>query len=452
MSSSPASSPAFSSLSTIADEARGLLDRVTRLKPFVLQVPMVLAAGPSFDAQVAIERHLLQGRRELKQRIRDYLAWLSGPQGRNATPAEAQKRFVLLRLGFNVVITQLDIFSEAMSQRSEVDTGVWLSGLDEVARDALRLPGFFEPPPVLCYLARGPGAAIRRARTRLPGGGANPVAIIRLPRERMIGSGVASSLVHEVGHQGAALLDLVKSLRAAIAERSKAGDAQAQMVWGSWSRWISEIIADFWAVARVGVTSTTGLIAVVSLPRPFVVRENADDPHPTPWIRVKLSCAIGHALYPHPQWQRLAAHWEALYPPADIPEAQRARLQALDAGAAALAALLASHRSPALRGKSLAEALTSPERAPARLASTWVRWRTQPSLMRAAPPALAFAVIGQARTDGVISPAEEGTLLASLLKHQAMRSTLDRVAVCAVPAPRPSREAVAISAPAYAVV
>ena len=69
---------------------------------------------------------------------------------------------------------------------------------------------------MVCYLARGPGAAIRRARTRLPGGGDNPVAIIRMPRERMIGSGIASSLVHEVGHQGAALLDLVPSLRARL--------------------------------------------------------------------------------------------------------------------------------------------------------------------------------------------------------------------------------------------
>ena len=37
----------------------------------------------------------------------------------------------------------------------------------------------------------------------------NPVAIIRVPRERMVGHGIASSLVHEVGHQGAALLGLV---------------------------------------------------------------------------------------------------------------------------------------------------------------------------------------------------------------------------------------------------
>jgi hypothetical protein len=49
-------------LGAIFDEARSLLDRVSRLEPFALQVPMLVAAGPSFEAQVAIERHLDAGR------------------------------------------------------------------------------------------------------------------------------------------------------------------------------------------------------------------------------------------------------------------------------------------------------------------------------------------------------------------------------------------------------
>ena len=77
----------------------------------------------------------------------------------------------------------------------------------------------------VCYLDRGVGAAIRRARTRLPGGGDNPAAIIRVPRERMVGGGIASSLVHEVGHQAAALLGLVSSLRPVL--RAQRGDARA---------------------------------------------------------------------------------------------------------------------------------------------------------------------------------------------------------------------------------
>jgi hypothetical protein len=352
-----------------------------------------------------------------------------------------------------VVLTQLDIFSEAMTQRSEADTGVWLSGLDEVARDALRLPGFFEPPPVLCYLARGPGAAIRRARTRLPGGGENPVAIIRLPRERMIGSGIASSLVHEVGHQGAALLDLVTSLRSEILKRSETGGAGAPTaaVWTRWSRWISEIVADFWAIARVGVTSTTGLIAVISLPRAFVIRENVEDPHPTPWIRMKLSCAIGHALYPHPQWQRLATHWEQIYPLSDLPEQRRAELGEIEAGIPALVSLLTEHRPASLRGRSLAEVLASPDRTPAKLTALWSTWRREPKRMRAAPPSLAFAVIGQARTDGTLSPEDEGRLLAALLKHHAMSSTLDRTTVCLAPAQRPSHQPATVPAALHAV-
>jgi hypothetical protein len=164
---------------------------------------------------------------------------------------------------------------------------------------------------VICYLDRGVGAVIRGARTRLPGGGDNPVAIIRVPRERMIGSGIASSLIHEVGHQAAALLGLVASLKPVLqtTQRSTA----EPLAWQLWERWISEIVSDFWSIAKVGVVSTLGLIGVVSLPRPFVFRLNFDDPHPIPWIPVKLSCAIGNALYRHPQWQKVADLWKAYY-------------------------------------------------------------------------------------------------------------------------------------------
>ena len=86
------------------------------------------------------------------------------------------------------------------------------------------------------------------------------------------------------------------------------------VAWQLYERWISEIAADFWSVARVGIGSTMGLIGVVSLPRAFVFRLSLDDPHPFPWIRVMLSARIGSALYPDPQWERLAAVWSALYP------------------------------------------------------------------------------------------------------------------------------------------
>jgi hypothetical protein len=409
-------------------EARALLARLDRVKPFVLTEPMLLAASLLPAAQIAIEHFLAKGRRELKERVQDFLGWLHG-EGGQASPEDIQRRFVFLRLRFNAVLSQLDLFNQVITQRSEYEQGVWLSGLDVVAADALALPDYYQAPPVICYLDRGVGAAIRRARTRLPGGGQNPVAIIRVPRERMIGSGIASSLVHEVGHQGAALLELVPSLQLVL--RAKQGDAREPLVWRLWHRWISEIVSDFWSVARVGIASTLGLIGVVSLPRPFIFRLNFDDPHPTPWIRVKLSCAIGDGLYPHPQWRRLARLWESYYPVADLDDERQGLLARLEASLPEFVSLLINHRPKALRDRSLLEAMNIEQRTPSRLVALFGAWSKAPRQMYRAAPSLVFAVLGQAKADGGLSPEDESDLLAKLLTFWAMRSTLDSSAYCA---------------------
>ena len=409
-------------------EARALLARLARVKPFVLSEPMVLAASLLPSAQIAIERFLTKGRRELRERIQSYLSWLHG-EGKQAPPDEIQRRFVFLKLRFNAVLAQLELFYQVISQRGESEQGVWISGLDVVAADALALPEFYEAPPVICYLDRGIGGAIRRARTRLPGGGENPVAVIRIPRERMIGSGIASSLVHETGHQAAALLGLVPSLRQVLQNKQSA--VHEPLPWRLWERWISEIIADCWSIARVGVASTLGLIGVVSLPRPFVFRINVDDPHPAPWIRVKLSCAIGDGLYPHPQWKRIADLWESYYPLADLDGERRKLLAQLQQTLKEFVTTLIDHRPQALRGRSLREAMKVEERTPGRLAALLSAWNQAPKQMYSAPPSLVFAVLGQAKADGSLSPEDESNLLAKLLTFWAMRSTLDTSAYCA---------------------
>jgi hypothetical protein len=409
-------------------EARALLARLARVKPFVLSEPMVLAASLLPASQIAIERFLAKGRRELKERVQGFLSWLHG-KGGEASLEDVQRRFVFLKLRFNAVLSQLELFHQVISQRGETEQGVWLSGLDVVAADALALPEYFEAPPVICYLDRGVGGAIRRARTRLPGGGENPVAVIRIPRERMIGSGIASSLIHEVGHQGAALLELVPSLQPVL--RAKQLVAREPSAWHLWERWISEIVSDFWSVARVGVVSTLGLIGVVSLPRPFVFRINVDDPHPTPWIRVKLSCAIGNGLYPHPQWQRVARLWESYYPMAGLDDERRDLLSRLEASLPDFASILINHRPKALRGRSLPEAMNVEQRTPARLAALFGAWSKTPRQLYRAPPSLVFAVLGQAKADGGLSPEDESELLAKLLTFWAMRITLDTSAYCA---------------------
>jgi hypothetical protein len=408
-------------------EAHALLTRLDRVKPFALQMTSVPAAAVSVQAQAAIEHVLGKGRRELRERIDHFLRWLKSAAGRVATAADAQRRFTLLRLRFNSVLTQLDLFSNALVQRSEHEHGIWLGGLDVVAADALALPGFYQPPAVICYLDRGAGAAIRRARTRLPGGGENPVAIVRVPRERMIGNGIASSLVHEVGHQAAALLDLVNSLRPVLLARQQSA-GPLRTAWRFWERWISEIVADFWAMARVGVTATTGLMGVVSLPRAFVFRVTPDDPHPFPWIRVNLSCAMGNALFPDPQWERLANLWEAFYPLEGLDEPRRNLIAALQRTIPAFINVLVQHRPSALRGRLLPEVLNINGHTPSHLREMWRQWQIQPSRMNGARPTFAFAVIGQARADHAISAFQESHILGELLTQWAVGDAIGRAA------------------------
>jgi len=423
----------------VGQEARALLTRLDQVKPFIETVPMVLAAAVSPEAQNGIELHMRKARKELAERGDRFLAWLEGPAALPITPQEAQRRLTILRLQFNAVLTHYDVFADAMNQRSDSGMGMWLCGLDEVAADALRIPGdYYDPPPVICYLDRGHGAAIRRARTRLPGGGFSPVAIIRVPRERMVGTGVAASLVHEVGHQGAALLDLVPSLVPVL--RSHPGNqGRHSAAWRLWNRWVSEIVADFWAVARLGIAATTGLWAVVSLPRFFVFRISADDPHPAPWVRVKLSCAMGHALYPHPQWAALAGLWEALYPLDGLNPRIRELVRLLEESTPAFVGALIHHRPRSLRGKSLAEALASPDRRPERLAACYAAWRRAPRKLWQAPPTLACAVLGQARAEGKLGAAAESKWLSDSLAHWASGATLRPACRCAGPSGSSSR-------------
>ncbi|MDQ1288422.1 MAG: hypothetical protein QG622_1987 [Actinomycetota bacterium] len=408
----------------LAAETQALLTRIDGLRAFVEQDTMVPAALLLPRALVGIDALLATERSRLRQLAEAYLVWLQGI-GAHASPAEQQRRFVLLRLRLNDHLSQLDLFSEVIVQRSEMEIGAWLSGMDVAAADALCLNDgrLGDAVPIICYLARGPGAAIRRAHTRLPGGVQNPVAIVRVPRERMAGHGIASSLFHEVGHQGAALLDLLPSLRAELADVVRESGVGERFAWKCWQRWVSEIVADFWSVAKLGIGSTLGLMAVVSLPRPFVFRINLTDPHPFPWIRVLISAAFGQHLYPDQQWQDIGRIWCHLYPLENAaPNAQQIVRRLLPT-LSDLAARIAGHRPPALDGVNLSEALAHPSRRPVELRRLRGEAASGKDLAMISP-VLRFALLGQARWDRRVSAADENREVRSMLTTWARESTL----------------------------
>jgi hypothetical protein len=69
-------------------------------------------------------------------------------------------------------------------------------------------------------------------------------------------------------------------------------------------------------------------------------------------------------------------------------------------------------------------------RQPAQLAELLKTWNAKPERLYEAPPSLVLAVIGQGRLVGHVSPEEESTLIARLLTHWALKTTLDTASYC----------------------
>ena len=177
----------------------------------------------------------------------------AGPAG-SASNAEAQRRFSILRLRFNAVLTQFDLFSDVITQRSEHETGVWLSGLDVASADALTLPREPGARPAGDLLSRSRGgrrdppgahaAARRRRRTRWRSsacrGSAWSAAASR-PR--------SSTRSATRPTRCSSLVGIAAPDPARHAARQRRDDAQ---VWQYFERCISEIVATSSSVARVG--------------------------------------------------------------------------------------------------------------------------------------------------------------------------------------------------------
>src|SRR5688572_4240717 len=108
---------------------------------------MVPAAAPSVAAMRAVERHVAESIDALVPEIARFLAWVEAcPR-----PDLAQERCSLLRLRFTLFLDRFDVYSDAITQRSEQPIGVWLAGLDELAEDMLAVGvTAAERPPLVC--------------------------------------------------------------------------------------------------------------------------------------------------------------------------------------------------------------------------------------------------------------------------------------------------------------
>ena len=114
----------------LVNEALSLLSRLEMVKPFALTMPMVVAANIPDEALKGITDLIVSGNKELKKGIKGFIGWVKHPVSNDISAEEVQGRFALLKLRFNALLDELDIFADVTSQRSEHDTGVWVAGLD----------------------------------------------------------------------------------------------------------------------------------------------------------------------------------------------------------------------------------------------------------------------------------------------------------------------------------
>jgi hypothetical protein len=142
-------------------------------------------------------------------------------------------------------------------------------------------------------------------------------------------------------------------------------------------------------------------------------------------VRVLLSCAIGDRLYPDRQWGRLASIWESMYPIAGVGPRLASTIAGLRETIPELVTVLVEHRSPRLRGRSLGQVLRNPTLGRASLLDRFRSWAADPNTMAAEPPTTAFAVLGQARASGQLTPEREASLLHELITHWAVASALE---------------------------
>jgi hypothetical protein len=403
----------------IAQEAAALESRLSAVPRFGATIPMVADSEPSNRALHLADKVVSRSKRILRRQVREFGRGLARERAFPGDLRRTQRRYQVLRGRFDALLTTVDVFADALTQRSEHGVGTLLCGLDALALDGLRLhPAVFRPPPVVCYLDRGVGGAIRRILTRLPGGESNAVALIRLPRERLCGNGFAS-LLHEVGHQGAALLALPEAFAQLIGEGPFAR-RHSNEITTFWTSKISEIIADLWACAKLGAGATLGLFAVLGRGPRFTFHDQPGDPHPMPWLRARLSIAFGAAAMPHSLWAGLHALWQRLYPVEEAPKPTQRMLARLEPSIADVAELVARKSLPILGGRTLASALGSHRVSPAtllpRLEGLIRAIRTGHG---AIAPCVVLGAVTLARHRGLVSPFEENHLLELSLRRWA---------------------------------
>lgn len=261
-----------------------------------------------------------------------------------------------------------DTYVDVLTQRASARLGPLMAGCDMLARDALKRPHplLAASADPLVYCDRGFGASMLRAGVRFPGGARNPVPLIQIPYEKLHRKYTLSSIYHEAGHEATVRLGLQRELQAllrrAVLDAGGSG-TQADL----FALWSNEIGPDFWAFCGCGPAQALGARDILALPPANVFRIGAGDPHPPPYLRVRLAFEWCRQQWGPGDWDAHDRDWQLLYPLHALSRATRRFFEHTAALLPAVATALRGGALHALGGRPIAALFDLDALAPAQL-------------------------------------------------------------------------------------
>lgn len=214
-----------------------------------------------------------------------------------------------------------DFYFELFGQRQS-PFAPWLLSCDRIALDCyqaaylgLGTARSIPAPPPFSYMRTGfsPATYRRGIPLRRLGLARNPFPLIQLPYHRLVNPWTLGAILHEVSHNLQNDLGLAEIIPQRIAERLLAaglGPAVARV----WRRWNRETFADLSGLLLGGPAIVGSLMDVIGRSRDSTLTYSPRGPHPTPYLRLLLSCHLLARMGFPETANRYRRAWQRLYP------------------------------------------------------------------------------------------------------------------------------------------
>lgn len=258
-----------------------------------------------------------------------------------------------------------DFYATIFAQRL-TPLGPRLLAVDRIAancyQDVFDALGTARPVPRLLPLTLADGSPLgprtyRRAvpLTRLrrhP----NLFPLVVLPQHRLDAVHAMSSVLHEVSHNLQADLGVWEPMPGRIARALLAAGVPGPVA-GTWAGWHKEITADLLALLLGGPAAVESLMDVVARSRGVTTTFAPGTAHPTPYLRVLISCELLRRLGLAARAHTVATVWRRLYPGVGDSDIPGAVLRTFSPAAESVVDTIAFRPHPELGGRSFAQLL-----------------------------------------------------------------------------------------------